>query len=217
MRRDRARGHLTAPMEPPSSTSARRSLGAVALLIVSAGCLLGAPLAMPADYSWISHAVSESAAQSLERAWLARLGFLAFGWAVLWLAARSRPVWGRFATWMHGAFAVSMTATAAFSHKPWRDGVPVDLFEDALHSVAATVIGFSFTLGVLARFLRRPRGERARRAFDVVAMVAATGIPIAMLNLPEMDGLIQRVMFAISYAWYLVEALRSTPRAGIPP
>ena len=48
----------------------------------------------------------ESAAQGLAGAWVARLGFVAFGLAVLWLAAGAAPGCGRGAVSMHAAFGV---------------------------------------------------------------------------------------------------------------
>jgi len=44
---------------------------------------------------------------------------------------------------------------------------------------------------------------------DLVAVVAAIAIPLAMSALPEWDGLLQRGMFAIAYMWYGFELLRT--------
>ena len=55
----------------------------------------------------------ESAAQGLAGAWVARLGFVEFGLAVLWLAAGAAPGCGRGAVSMHAAFGVCMVARAA--------------------------------------------------------------------------------------------------------
>ena len=60
----------------------------IALLVISAVSLGVGPLLMPATYSWIANTTSESGAQGVEDPWVARLGFLAFGLAVLWLAVR---------------------------------------------------------------------------------------------------------------------------------
>jgi hypothetical protein len=45
---------------------------------------------MPADYSWVSNTTSESAAQGVQGAWMARLGFVLFGMSVILLVAESR-------------------------------------------------------------------------------------------------------------------------------
>ncbi|HET9901772.1 MAG TPA: hypothetical protein VFR46_12025 [Actinomycetes bacterium] len=65
-------------------------------LALSAIALGAAPALMPDDYSWIGHTTSESAAQGVSGAWLARLGFLLFGLSAIWLAAqRLRRLHGR--------------------------------------------------------------------------------------------------------------------------
>jgi hypothetical protein len=64
-----------------------RPMAAVAAVLscltVSALALAVAPMLMPESYSWVVHTTSESAAQGVNGAWLARLGFVAFGFAVL--------------------------------------------------------------------------------------------------------------------------------------
>jgi TRAP-type C4-dicarboxylate transport system permease small subunit len=56
---------------------------AIAGLVASALALALAPLLLPTSYSWVAHTTSESAAQGVPGSWLARVGFLVFGAAVL--------------------------------------------------------------------------------------------------------------------------------------
>ena len=74
-----------------------------------------APVLMPATYSWVSHTTSLSAAQGVEGAWMARLGFVLSGLAVLWLVGLAGGCWDRRAKALHAGFGVFMVATAAFS------------------------------------------------------------------------------------------------------
>ncbi len=197
------------------------AVGVIALLVVSAVALAVAPVLMPAGYDWVAHTTSESAAQGVAGAWVARLGFVAFGLAVLWLAAGAAPRWGRGAVWMHAAFGVCMVATAAFSARPWWEGAAFDPVEDLLHSVTATAMGFAFVFGVMLRFAQRwfgggsgggasaggvPTGGRRAAAFDVVAVVAASVIPLVMVFHADAAGLVQRLMFAVAYVWYAAAA-----------
>ena len=100
--------------------------GIVACLGGSALALALAPLLMPDAYSWVSHTTSESAAQGVSGAWLARLGFLMFGLAVLWLTALAGARWERWGRLFQAMFGVLMTATAAFSHRPFEPDVVFD-------------------------------------------------------------------------------------------
>jgi hypothetical protein len=100
-----------------------------------------------------------------------------------------------------------MFGTAAFSHKPWVPGVPFDAFEDILHSVTATGMGFAFAAGVLARLVERHPPTVGARVLDVIALIAATVLSPIGATLPEVGGLLQRAMFLVAYVWYAAEAL----------
>ena len=92
-----------------------------------------------------------------------------------------------------------MIATAAFSHRPW-----VDEMEDLLHSRTATGMGFAFSFGVASGLIVR-HAVAIEMLFDLVALGAAIAIPLLALKLPEFDGFLQRVLFAIAYLWFARE------------
>jgi hypothetical protein len=188
----------------PSETAART--GILALYLVAILSLALAPLLMPAGYDWVRHTTSESAAQGLDGAWLARLGFVAFGLAVLGSVALA-SWWGAVARAAHAVFAACMVATAAFSTRPWDPELPYSRVEDLLHSVTATAMGFAFALGVAVVGLARLRWGAGALALDAVALVASVAIPLAMVAVGDVAGLAQRGMFAIAFAWYLTRTL----------
>ena len=200
----------------PNAEGCATAWGVIALLVVSAAALAVAPALMSAGYDWVRHTTSESAAQGLAGACVARLGFVAFGLAVLWMAAGAARSWGRGAVWMHAAFGVCIVGTAAFSHMPWWEGAVFDPVEDLLHSVTATAMGFAFVFGVLMRLAQRwfggaPAGcvgVHGRRGvvLDVVAVAAASVIPLIMVFEADVAGLVQRLVFAVAYVWYAAAA-----------
>ena len=195
-------------LDPPGKPHPRfTAYSIILLLLASAFCVIAGTMAMPDGYVWLKHSISESAAQGMEAAWVARFSFLLYGCAVLWLVVSLRSVWARSVYWMHMVFALSMIGTAAFSHKPWIEGVPFDAFEDFLHSLTATGMGFAFSFGVLFRFLQRKGGERLNKLFDIAALAVATISTPMGIMLPSIPGLIQRIMFAVAYLWYVREAL----------
>src|SRR3972149_9736058 len=81
----------TTMKDSPSAQAAHRGSPSKAivfgLLLLSLLALLLAPSLMPASYSWFRHTTSVSAAQGISGAWLARLGFLLFGFALFRLSA----------------------------------------------------------------------------------------------------------------------------------
>ena len=192
---------------------------ALILLAASAVGVAVAPLAMPDSYSALEHSVSESAAQGVEGAWLARTAFLLLGFGVLVLAQAVGDRWGLWGRISHRIYGVAMIAVAAYSHMPW-EAVPYDVFEDTLHSVAAGAVGFGFTAGVIAVGIRRGRSPGPIRILDSIAVLAAVILPMVLFNADGLGGLAQRVLFGIGYVWYATEAITRPAAgggAGVPP
>lgn len=198
------RGFLR-PADPPQSD--RFAVVVPVLLVGSAVLVVLAASAMPPDYSWRIHSISESAAQGQLHAWVARLSFLAFGAAVLLLSVSMRRIWPRVTYWSGLVFAASMFGVAAFSHAPWRTGAEFDAFEDLLHSVFASGMGLAFVLGVLARLFRRGPSALQGRVLDIVAVLLATVVPLALISASSWGGALQRIMFAVGYVWFGRESL----------
>jgi hypothetical protein len=94
------------------------------------------------------------------------------------------------------------------STRPWIAG-SYDRTEDALHSVAATAMGFAFAAGVVAAALHTGRrGRLGGLAVDALAVAASLVVPLAMFAWPTADGALQRIMFAVAYLWYATAAVR---------
>jgi hypothetical protein len=135
---------------------------------------------------------------------------LCFGAAVLLLCLVRKPAWSRGAYWSHLVFASCMFGTAAFSHKPWVPGAPFDAFEDLLHSVTATGMGFAFAAGVVVRLIERNPSSTGARVLDAFALLAATALSPIGAAVPEVGGMLQRGMFLVAYIWYGAEVLAVT-------
>lgn len=179
----------------------------IPLLALSALFVLLGSYAMPDGYSWRFHSISESAAQGQLGAWIARLSFLCFGSAVFLLSLAMRGRWPRLTYWSNLIFAISMFGAAAFSHAPWVRGQVVDPFEDFLHSVFASGMGFAFCVGVVARFAQRGPRACLGRTLDALALVVATVLPLLLASASNFGGLLQRVIFGVAYVWFARESL----------
>ncbi|WP_407317898.1 DUF998 domain-containing protein [Isoptericola halotolerans] len=188
----------------------------VALLAASAACVALAPLAVPETYDLVRHSVSEAGGQEVPGAWVARTGFVLLGLAVLLEAAFARETWGPWGRSAHGVYGTAMVLVGAFSHRPWYSA-PWDRVEDSLHSVAATTMGFAFVIGVLAVGIRRGPHPGPVRVLDTVAIVASVVLPLIMWTAPDVQGAAQRLLFAVCYTWFAVEALRLAGRAAPHP
>ncbi len=183
---------------------------ALALLIASAVLLAVAPLFMPDSYHWIQHTTSESASQNVDNAWIARLGFALFGVAVGSLVVVRMGAWPWPASAAHAAFALFIVLAGVASSRPWDDAIPFLEREDWVHSLAASTIGFAFAIGVLVIWLGRLRRQESSRILDLAALIASVAIPLAMFNVEDIAGILQRAMFAVAYLWYGRELIQSS-------
>ena len=198
-------------MAIPGSAEQRWRVGLLVALALSMLLLALAPLAMPPSYSWVELGLSEAAAQGLSGAWVARGGFVLLGLTVLGICVLRHGAWRTLATGLHACFGVGMVLVAVYSHAPWEASVPYVELEDRLHSVFASVVGFSFIAGVAATLdVRRPR-TRAHAAGDLAALVVTGTIPLLMAT--PIWGSLQRLMFLSAATWYAFEVL-SHPGSG---
>jgi hypothetical protein len=176
-------------------------------LVTSALLLAIAPAFLGADYDWLTHTTSESAAQNTERAWIARTAFALYGAAILMLSFSSPPP----SRLRYLPFAASMLLVAIWSHRPYLSGRTFDPVEDSLHSVAATLVGISFVVAVISSLLAGKGRPRTVVALDVSAILASAVIPLIMANADYIRGLAQRTMFLMSYVWFIVEVQINPP------
>ena len=163
-----------------------------------------APLWLPSSYSWVEHGTSESAAQGVDGAWVARSGFIVFGVAVVWLVQLRSRLWGWPGTILHLAFGVGMFGVAAFAARPWDEAARYVESEDLLHSVAATVVGIGFIAGVVAVMVSRQLPSVRAAVPDLAALAVAVVVPMTMST--GVWGILQRLMFLTAACWYGREA-----------
>jgi hypothetical protein len=162
--------------------------------IIVLAILIG-PLFSPPEFSWIQHSTSEQAGQHMTGAWIMRFGFIGYGAATLTAALvdwSSRP----FVRAALALFGLGLLGTAIWSNTSILPGVSSDIHEDWMHSVASGVVGTAFAAACAARLLA-PGGTRR----DMLAwggLVVSVVFPLAMIELPELRGLIQRIMFGVS-------------------
>lgn len=188
----------------------REQLAAAAVavaFVVSGVCLAIAPSLMPESYSWVRHAISETAAQGVARAWVAKLGFVLSASAILLLAANRGLGWGARSRSVHRLYAALVFGLAAFSLKPWTAG-SFNEFEDVVHSVLAPAAGVVFTIGVLLVSARRAPAARLARLLDWVVVIAMVMLPLVMLGVSSVAGAAQRAVVLVGYVWYVAEAIR---------
>ncbi len=177
-----------------------RSATAIGVYTIVLAMLVG-PAFSPNNFNWIEHTTSQQAGQLVAGAWIMRLGFVGFGLGILF-DATSRL---RAAEWQNSLFwffGLSMVLVAVFSHRPIDASLAYDMSDDWLHSLFATAMGFAFGFGVAWRMYHMR--SRLPLILSAVAAAASIILPLAMWQLPNYAGLLQRLMFLISFVWFMI-------------
>jgi len=164
-------------------------------------------------YSVLKNTTSHLGAQSSPHAWVMNAVFCLLGAACIlegWLHLKS--LW--FQKVVLTVFGLGLITTALFQHAPIIEGLPANLLEDQLHSISATVVGFSFT--VLAFSMSFVPAAPRYRFLAVLAGCMSVAFSLLMLNFSGLVGLFQRLMFILAFAWliFLLEKLRAGDLTG---
>jgi uncharacterized membrane protein YadS len=165
--------------------------------IIVLAILIG-PLFSPPEFSWIQHSTSEQAGQNMTGAWIMRIGFVGYGAGTLIAAIvdwGSRP----FVRAALILFGIGLCGTAIWSNASILPGLSSDIHEDWLHSVASGVVGMAFAGACAARLFAADGTRRDLLAWG--GLLVSVVFPLAMGALPEFRGLIQRVMFGVSFVF----------------
>lgn len=157
--------------------------------------VIAGPLYTVSGYSPVRNLISELSAQNTQGNWLMSAGFIALGLCiaydgVLAFAVEQLPFI---------AFGIFMLLAGLFSHKPIAPEVPFVQWAHTMHSALATAAGLSITIGLVwqagAQQLLLPRVIAGGLALVCLA------VPLAMFRFPEVQGLLQRAMYVLVFAW----------------
>ncbi len=168
--------------------------GVVAIVLA---ILIGPYFSHP-SYSSISNTTSELGGQFMQGAWIMNTGFFLFGTGTALaslLYFRQAPLRSAFTA----LFGLGLIGSALMSTGTPSFGNPVNPHEDWWHSFFATALGFAFALAC-AVALFGPKG-RSSDLLSWAGLLASVVLPLAMLQFPEFDGALQRLMFAVSFVW----------------
>ena len=171
-----------------------------AFAIAAVGVLV-APVFMHDGYSVLSNSISESAAQNVPTAWIARAALFASGIGVLGAVALKASTWSRATNISFTAFATLWIISSFFSTKSWVSGTPFNAVENAIHSYAASAMAI-VVLGALVLTFTKHSASRIDRLLALTLASAATFLPLASLLVPEFGGMFQRLMFFYTYFWF---------------
>ncbi len=152
------------------------------------------------EYTIIRNTTSHLGAQFAPHAWIMNttfvllgLGTIISGWSYLrgYLFHRILLVF----------FGLALCLTAVFQHAPVTPEVAFDRYEDSMHSLFATITGFSFTgFAVSIAFILK---QKNHRILSLAVAALATVLSMLMFNASEWMGIWQRLIFISSFGWMI--------------
>ena len=155
------------------------------------------PLYTVPGYSMTQHVISQLAAQHTPGNGIMATAFVLLGTAIVVDGLRAPR---RRQAWPFIAFGLAFALAGLFGHRPIAPDVPYSAAVDAAHSALATVSGTALTIGFAWQALRRS-ASMAHRAVAAAMALVCLGLPLLMLAHPAVQGLIQRAMYALVFAW----------------
>lgn len=185
-------------------------LSVTAALITSALLLTAAPLTVAQGYDWRKHSISQSAAQGVRHAWVARAGLflLGPGAGTQSLAAPDLAIGARVGL---GVFGLAMACSALWSTRPWSGTATFDERQDRRHSLAARTAGAAYVVAVVSQMLVGLQRGQGSGTLTWLALVTAVACPLLGARVASIAGAAQRLMFGICYGWLLEHSSLADP------
>jgi len=152
------------------------------------------------EYSILKNTTSHLGAQNAPYAWVMNAVFIMLGLAAIIDGWRRLPKF-----WLHKivltVFGISLFLTAFFQHAPIINGAVFSKFEDDLHSIMATVTGFSFVFFTIAAAF--VESTRTRRLIAIGVGITAILLSWLIFNVEDLAGIWQRILFIITFSWLM--------------
>ncbi len=149
-------------------------------------------------YSIVQNTTSHLGAQFAPNAWIMNVTFLILGLACIKESLFYLKTFYFHQICLH-LFGVGLIITGIFQHAPIIEGISYNVFEDNMHSIFASLVGFSFVLlAFSASFIE---SKFKYRYLDIAVALLATLFSIIMASFPEIAGIVQRTMFIMAFTW----------------
>ena len=164
-------------------------------IVIFAAVAAAGPWYTVDGYSLVSHVISLLGAQNTTGNSVMVTGFLALGLGIILDGVR-RFSWPALPFMV---FGLCMALAGLFAHKPLSPEVDFSKLAHQIHSALATLAGISITVGLLWQAARKTALRPRLIALALAAL--CLGLPLCMLSFLEFQGLIQRLMYLLIFAW----------------
>ena len=164
---------------------------------------------VPPEYHWLQHTVSDLAAQGLKNQWIMQLGFIGFG-LLLNIGFVSKFVAAKkifYPDVLIMLYGLAVLLSGFFSAAPFLEGVSYSIQEDKLHSLFAPAAGVFFSIGILSYLLfsSDPKEKLIHTLFLILVMGTSMIFGLEETGVIHLGrGLIQRMLYLVSFVWLLI-------------
>jgi hypothetical membrane protein len=171
------------------------------------GVIILAHFFAPPCYLWTKNTISDLGSQGHINKWIMQAGFIGFGLLLasgLLLKFRTMG-YVNYPDLLVMAYGLSVLVTGFYCAAPLDSSLSFSAKEAQIHSLFATIAGFTLVLGILWYLLISP----SRWAFHLTFLVLIGAIS-ALFGLSENGmlplgkGIIQRVLYLVSFIWLVL-------------
>ncbi len=157
------------------------------------------PFFSASGYSIIQHTTSELGAQNTPNSWIMNITFILLGITSIIEALRiKRYYFHQFCMFIFGS---SLVLAGLYSHAPISSDVIYSKSEDSLHTLFASLTGFSFTIFAFSfAFIAK---KRTGKIISLLMGVIAILLSLLMFKYEDYTGLLQRLMFLTCFGWLI--------------
>lgn len=158
------------------------------------------PYFSASGYSIISNTTSQLGAQLTPNAWIMNATFCLLGITCI-IESVNRLQKYCFQKTLLIIFGVALIFTAFFRHAPLNNNIFYSVYEDEVHSIFSSIVGFSFTfLSFSAIFIE----DMKKRKFIALLMgMTSFALSILIFNVNDYAGIWQRLILITSIAWIM--------------
>lgn len=166
---------------------------------VFVGVILVAHLAVTDNYKWTHNTISDLGAQGYPRKVIMQTGFVAFGLLLAMGTLMNGLSWRSAPLLVYG---LCVFMTGIFCTTPFTDVVTFSKKEAFLHSLFAQMAGFAFSIGILVQIFYS--ADIKTKCLHLAFLVLVLGLSAAFGLFKENQGITQRLLYGVSFAWLMV-------------
>ena len=161
--------------------------------------LIWAHAVAPKHYNPLSQHVGDLGAQGYAHHLILRLGLLLFG-GMMALGVLLNGIRGR--TFPILIYSVCMIVAGIFSTTPWNEELNYSRFASTIHGMFVQLADWMLVAGIFIQGVHASRPEIRRVHYAFFA--AALAITLGAWFLPEISGLLQRLLWALGLYWLVL-------------